>query len=65
LYKIGTVTELENLDIGDMIPQEVYQEAYRIAKMLDENFGDDRNVDEDDGGFVLIIEKEEDLATFC
>ena len=65
MYKIGTITELENLDIGDMIPKEVYQEAHRITKMLDENFGDNRNVDEDDGGFVLVIEKEEDLATFC
>ena len=37
-----------------------------IVTMPNENekFGDDQDVDEDDGGFVLVIESKEDLADF-
>ena len=65
MYKAGTVAELENLGLGNKVPVEVYQEAHRIVRMLDENFGDGRDVDEEDGGFVLVIENKEDLANFC
>ena len=33
--------------------------------MLDENFGEDRDVDYDDGGYVCIVENKEDLDYFA
>jgi hypothetical protein len=64
MYKAGTVAELEELDITESIPEEVYQEAFNIVTMLDQMFGDDRDIDMDDGGFVFIAEDQEDLEYF-
>ena len=64
MLKVGTVQEAESLAFKDKVSKEVYQEALRIVTMLDENFGEGRIVDEDDGGFVLVIESKEDLADF-
>ena len=64
MLKVGTVKEVECPVLKSKVPMEVYQEALRVVTMLDEKFGDDRDVDEDDGGFVLVIESEEDLADF-
>ena len=65
MLKVGTIQEAESLAFKDKVLKEVYEEALRIVTMLDENFGDDRDVDQDDGGFVLVIENEGDLASFC
>jgi hypothetical protein len=64
MYKAGTVAELEKLELKEKIPEEIYQEALNIVKMLDENFGDDRDIDFDDGGFVFIAENQDDLDYF-
>jgi hypothetical protein len=64
LYKAGTVAELEELNLGDRIPEEVCQEALRIVTMLDEIFGSGRDVNFDDGGLVFIAESKEDLIYF-
>jgi hypothetical protein len=64
LYKAGTATELEELNLGDRIPEEVNREALRIVTMLDEIFGSDRDVNFDDGGLVFIAESKEDLVYF-
>ena len=64
MLKVGTVQEVENLAFKNKVSNEVYQEALRIVKMLDENFGDDRDIDQDDGGIVLVIENAEDLSDF-
>lgn len=63
LYKAGTVKEMEKLreNIPDL-PEEVYGEALRLVKMLDEVYGAGRDVDNGDGGFVLIAENVQDLA---
>lgn len=60
LYKIGTVAETNK--IKNNLPPEAYQEALRIAVILDDNYGADRDVDENDGGYVLIAETVEDVA---
>jgi hypothetical protein len=65
LYKAGTVAGLEKLNIGDRVSEEVYQEALRIVTMLDNTFGADRDIDFDDGGYVTIAEKKEDLDYFA
>ena len=64
MLKVGTVREVESYAFKHKVSVEVCQEALRIVTMLDEKFGDDRDVDEDDGGFVLVIESKEDLADF-
>jgi hypothetical protein len=64
MYKAGTVAELEGLDLKEKIPEEVYQEALRIVTMLDEIFGEDRDIDFDDGGYIFIAENREDLDYF-
>ena len=64
MYKAGTVAELEALELDGKIPIEVHEEALKIVTMLDEHFGEDRDVDDDDGGFVFIAESKEDLDYF-
>jgi hypothetical protein len=64
MIKAGTVAELEELDLTESIPEEVYQEAFNIVTMLGQMFGDDRDIDMDDGGFVFIAEDQEDLEYF-
>jgi len=65
LYKAGTVAELELLDLEGKILEEVYREALKIATMLDENFGEDRDVDFDNGGYLFIAKNKEDLYYFA
>ena len=64
MLKAGTVQEVECPTFKGKVSEEVYHEALRIVTMLDDKFGDDRDVDEDDGGIVLVIENEEDLVDF-
>ena len=59
MLKAGTVAELESLNLEGKIPEEVCQEASKIVAMLEENFGEDRDVDFDDGGYVCIAESKE------
>ena len=65
MLKAGTVAELVSLELKEKIPAEVSQEALKIVTMLDENFGEDRDVDFDDGGYVFIVESKEDLDYFA
>lgn len=60
LYKLGTVREIEA--IRDKIPDAVYNEALRILSILDDLYGDKRDIENDDGGIVLIAENSEDLT---
>ena len=64
MFKAGTVEELESLDLDGKIPKEVYLEALRVVSYLDEYFGADRDVDFDNGGYVIIALNEEDLNHF-
>jgi hypothetical protein len=64
LFKVGTVAELESLELKEKIPEEVYREALRVVGYLDETFGKDREVDFDDGGYVCIAENEGDWDDF-
>ena len=62
MYHVGTVAELSAIE--PHIVKEVYREALRIVSMLDEQFGEERNVENDDGGIVFIVLNEEDLTYF-
>jgi hypothetical protein len=64
LHKAGTVAELEGLELRGRIPEEVYLEMLRIVTMLDERFGEERDIDCDDGGYVFVAENQNDLEYF-
>ena len=52
MIKAGTVKELSQFEKA--IDREVYSVALRIVTILDEVYGADRDVDNNDGGFVSI-----------
>lgn len=49
--------------LGDLsnYPIEVIQSISEIIEILNENYGENRNVDKDLGGYVLIVESIEDV----
>lgn len=60
LYIVGTQKEAEKLE--GILPKDIFAEVTRIAAILDENYGEERDVFEDDGGYVCIVEKDSDVA---
>ena len=60
MYKAGTIKELAKF--AGMMDDCLYREALRIVTILDNEYGADRNVDNGDGGFILIAEKVQDVA---
>ena len=60
MVKVGTVKELSQYE-GKM-ERDVYLMALRIVSRLDEIYGADRDVDNSDGGFVLIAENIQDVT---
>ena len=55
---LGTLKDLDEVHIGDC---DLNMALHNYLSVLDENYGRDRNVYEDDGGFAIIIEDEEQL----
>jgi hypothetical protein len=60
VHKAGTVEE--TCQLQGKIPEEVYREVLRIVTILDSTYGADRDVNNGDGGFVLVVENVQDLA---
>ena len=52
MYQLGTVAEYKSLHLP--IPEEVKRKVSEVAVMLDEQFGANRDVKEDKGGFIFI-----------
>ena len=50
VYKIGNVSDLESIAITDA---NTYALLSQYARLLSYEYGEDRNVDTDDGGYVL------------
>ena len=44
------------------MPEEVFRHLRHSIDLLDENYGANRDIDRDDGGFVLLFTHAEDLA---
>ena len=59
MIKVGTVKELSQYE--GMVDRDVYRAALRIVSVLDEVYGADRDVDNGDGGFILIAENVQDV----
>ena len=55
---LGTLKDLDEVHIGDW---DLNMALHNYLSVLDENYGQDRNIYEDDGGFAIIIEDEQQL----
>ena len=51
VYKIGNVSDLEKIPIPD---SNTYDLLYRYARVLSDGYGEERNVDTEDGGYILF-----------
>ena len=63
MYQLGTVAEFNSLTLP--IPDEVKHEVSEIVSMLDERFGANRDVEEDEGGFIFIALNERVCQVNC
>ena len=64
VYKISNVSDLEGIPITDSF---TYDLLYHYAKVLTYEYGEERNVDTDDGGYVLYCPpntKAEDIKAY-
>ena len=50
VYKLGNYTDMQSLPALDLKTEEI---LFSYTSVLSYEYGEDRNVDEDDGGFVL------------
>lgn len=50
IYKIGTIADMDSIVFES---DDVKQLVYHYARILTEEYGADRNVDTDDGGYIL------------
>lgn len=52
VYKIGNICDLERIPTAD---SNTYDLLFDYVKILTYEYGEERNVDEDDGGYVLYV----------
>ena len=60
LYIVGT--QKEALKLKELLPEEVFVEVMGTAKIIDEAYGSERDIFENDGGYVCIVENDTDVA---
>ena len=60
MIKLYKQEQLE--DVKQKYSKEMIQEAEEIITLLDENYGINRDVDKELGGYILIAESEEDVV---
>lgn len=63
ILKFGTLKELAQHK-GQM-SEEVFCHLHSSLRILDENYGANRNIDLDDGGFALLFDTEDDITQIC
>ena len=62
MIKVGTMKELELIQNQvEKLPRAVTEEVRGIVNILDDAYGDTRNVETDLGGFVAIVQYNEDF----
>lgn len=64
VYKLGNVSDLEKLMIAD---ETTYNVLHELTSVLTNEYGADRNVNKDDGGYVLYAApgtKPEEIKAF-
>lgn len=55
------ITYSKEKEILRNMPQEVQETIEGILQILDSEYGANRNTHEDDGGYVIVVEKKEDF----
>ena len=50
VYKIGNISDLSKIPIADDKAKEI---LYHFARVLTTEYGENRNIDTDDGGYIL------------
>ena len=60
IFKFGTRRAFQRHRVE--MPGEVFSHLQYNIDLLEENYGADRDIDHDDGGFVLLFTRAEDLA---
>ena len=60
IFKFGTRKAFQHHRAE--MPEEVFRHLRHSIDLLDENYGAGRDIDHDDGGFVLLFTHAEDLA---
>lgn len=60
IFKFGTRKAFQHHRAE--MPEEVFSHLQYSIDLLDENYGAERDIDHDDGGFVLLFTRTEDLA---
>ena len=60
IFKFGTRKAFQHH--REEMPEEVFRHLRHSIDLLDENYGADRDIDHDDGGFVLLFTHTEDFA---
>jgi|GEM_PF-2719987 hypothetical protein len=60
LYIVGTQKEAEKLK--ELLPEEVFVEVMGTAKIIDETYGAERDIFQNDGGYVCIVENDTDVT---
>ena len=58
-HKIGTIKQLE--EIKEKISLDVYDKIYDIISVLDREYGADRNFEDNDGGFVIYADSQDEI----
>ncbi|MEA5083672.1 MAG: hypothetical protein VB018_05905 [Lachnospiraceae bacterium] len=59
LYIVGT--QKEAIRLKELLPEEVFVEVMGTAKIIDETYGSDRDIFENDGGYICIVENDTDV----
>lgn len=60
ILKIGTLKDLDRNK--EKMPEEVFRHLHYSIELLEENYGAERDIDHDDGGYILFFDSMEDLA---
>ena len=63
MIKIGNVMDVGKVEKMQKYPKEVIESIHEKAIILDEEYGSERNVEEDLGGYILMIETAEDIES--
>ena len=61
IWRVAQIQNLLALQEKYKIPQEVIRVVEHIAEILDAEYGMERDVDNDDGGYILLLLPEKDM----
>ena len=56
MKKIASIKQIEDLT---ELPKEVKNELLRIVNILNENYGEERDIDADLGGYIILIDSKD------